>query len=89
MVDKSVLENILTNLEEYLGDLEEMKSEKKLEHYQKDKIIRRYTERTLQMSIEACLDIANHLISYSGFREPLDNKDCYQVLQDNGIIRRI
>jgi len=86
MVDKSVLENILTNLEEYLGDLEEIKSEKKLEDYQKDKIIRRYTERTLQMSIEACLDIANHLISYSGFREPLDNKDCFQVLQDNGII---
>ena len=43
MVDKSVLENILTNLEEYLGDLEEIKSEKKLEDYQKDKISRRYT----------------------------------------------
>ncbi|HAP31978.1 MAG TPA: hypothetical protein DCQ14_02835 [Firmicutes bacterium] len=28
----------------------------------------------------------NHIISYSGFREPLDNKDCFQVLQENGII---
>ena len=37
------------------------------------------------MAIEACLDLAGHIISYEGFREPLDNKDCFQVLQENDL----
>ncbi len=86
MIDKNILVNIITNLEEYLSDLEEIKENKNLTDYQKDKVIRRYTERTLQMAIEACLDIAHHLISYQGLREPVDNKDCFQVLQENSII---
>ncbi|HZK18115.1 MAG TPA: HepT-like ribonuclease domain-containing protein [Clostridia bacterium] len=45
-----------------------------------DKVVRRYVERTIHMAIEACLDIANHIVSYEGFREPADNKDTFQVL---------
>ena len=38
------------------------------------------------MAIEACLDIANHIVSYEGFREPADNKDTFQVLCEQKII---
>lgn len=86
MVEQAVIERILVHLEEYSRDLDEIKSKYGLEDFNNNKIIRRYTERTLQVAIEACLDLANHIISYAGFREPLDNKDCFQVLLENEII---
>lgn len=86
MVDQAVIQRLLVQLEEYFRDLDEVKSKYMLVDYKKNKIIRRYTERTLQVAIEVCLDLASHIISYKGFREPLDNKDCFQVLQENEII---
>ncbi|MBT9135425.1 MAG: hypothetical protein DDT34_00480 [Firmicutes bacterium] len=86
MVEKAVVTKLLVQLEEYLRDLDEVKLSYSLQDYKENKIIRRYTERTLQVAIEACLDLASHIISYSGFREPLDNKDCFQVLLENKLI---
>lgn len=86
MVDKAVVERLLVQLEEYLRDLDEAKLSYSLEDFKGNKVIRRYTERTLQVAIEACLDIASHIISYKGFREPLDSKDCFQVLLENKLL---
>lgn len=86
MVEQAVIEKLLVQVEEYLRDLDEIKSNYTVSDYKENKIIRRYTERTLQVAIEACLDLASHIISYKGLREPLDSKDCFQVLLENGII---
>lgn len=86
MVDHAVIERLLAQLEEYFRDLDEIKKLHKLADFKKNKIIRRYTERTLQVAIEACLDLAGHIISYEALREPLDHKDCFQVLFENSII---
>jgi uncharacterized protein YutE (UPF0331/DUF86 family) len=86
MVDKAVVQRILVHLEEYLRDLDEIRSRYTLADLQNDKFVRRYTERTLQLAAEACLDLASHIISYSGFREPLDSKDCFQIMLEHGII---
>jgi uncharacterized protein YutE (UPF0331/DUF86 family) len=76
----------MVTLEEYFRDLEEARETYDWASFENDKIIRRYVERTLQMAIEACLDIANHIISYEGLREPLNNKDTFQVLLEQRII---
>jgi len=86
MVEQAVIERLLVQLEEYLRDLDEIKAKYSLEDFKGNKVTRRYTERTLQIAIEACLDLASHIISYQGFREPQDNKDCFQVLLENKII---
>ncbi|MDO9533797.1 MAG: DUF86 domain-containing protein [Bacillota bacterium] len=86
MVEQDVIKRILVHLEEYLQDLDQIKLKHKLVEYKDNKVIRRYTERTLQIAIEACLDLANHIISYEGFREPVDYKDSFQVLLENEII---
>ncbi len=86
MVDRAVIERLLVQLEEYFRDLDEARILYTLADLKENKIIRRYIERTLQVAIEACLDLAGHIISYEGFREPLDNKDCFQVLLENDII---
>ena len=46
----------------------------------------RFVERTLHLACECCLDIAAHLISRSGFREPKDNKDMFVILYENSVI---
>jgi len=37
-------------------------------------------------SIEACFDIANHIISAFDFRRPLSYSDAFEVLNENRII---
>ncbi len=86
MIEESVLIQRLSALEEYLADLDEIKKDLDWSKFNNSKMIRRYVERTLQMATEACLDIANHIISYEGYREPEDNKDVFKVLSENEII---
>ena len=86
MIEISVLTHRLSALEEYLADLGDINKDLDWSKFKENKIIRRYVERTLQMATEACLDIANHIISYEGYREPEDNKDVFMVLSENNII---
>jgi len=68
-----------------LGDLEEYETIS-LNEYQTSKKDQRFVERTLHLACECCLDIATHLISRLGLREPKDNKDLFVVLFENSII---
>jgi len=43
-------------------------------------------KHALLESIEACLDIASHIIAEKGFRRPADYKDMFNILGENGII---
>ena len=40
----------------------------------------------MQESIEACLDIGNHIIAEKGFRRGEDYKDIFSVIEEEGII---
>lgn len=89
MVDHAVMNRKLAQLEEYLQDLADAKEKLSWEEFQQDKVIRRYVERTLHLAIEACLDLAGHVISYEGFREPADNKDTFLVLYEQRHIDKV
>ncbi len=54
--------------------------------YEGNARLKRAVERSLQVSIEACLDIGRRIISEKGFRYPEDNKDVFQVLAEQGIL---
>ena len=88
MVDSNVILRKIVSLEEYLQDLHDSKN-LSFQEFSSSKINRRYIERTLHMTIEACIDISNHIISYDGFREPISNKDTFQVLAEVNIISTI
>jgi uncharacterized protein YutE (UPF0331/DUF86 family) len=40
----------------------------------------------LQVSIECCLDIANHIIAAECFRAPKDYADSFKVLEENQVL---
>jgi len=86
MVEREVIVRRLTLLEEYCRDLHGARESMEFNEFKTDKVMRRYVERTFQLAIEACLDLANHIISYEGYREPKDNKDIITVLHEKSLL---
>lgn len=87
MVDKTLLLRKLSELEEYFGQIGEY-SDISAGEYSKNWKMQRIVERTLQMMIEICVDIASHIVSDAGFRVPKSYADSFKVLYENKIIKK-
>ena len=85
MVDKALILRKLGELEKYLSQIREY-SDIIVADYSKDWKIQRIVERTLQMMIETCVDIAGHIISDSGYRVPKSYADTFRVLHEENIL---
>ena len=70
-------------IDEYLQILKEI-SQKPLSSFLKDKILIGSAKYYLQVSIECCLDVANHIIAAERFRPPKDYADSFAVLEEKG-----
>ena len=87
MVDKTLILRKLAEIEEYLGQVNEYAS-MTVDRYSKDWKAQRVVERTLQMMIETCADVAGHIISDKGYRVPSTYADTFRVLYENGILNK-
>lgn len=87
LVDKLLLGRKLTEMDIYLSQIKEF-SRISLSSYRNDWKIQRIVERTLQVLIELCIDIANHLISDKGMRLPTGYADTFKVLTENKVITK-
>lgn len=85
MVDKALVMRKIMELELYLGQVGEFAAIG-LEEYQRDWKTQRVVERTLQMLIETCADIANHIVSDNRMRTPTSYADTFRVLAENAVI---
>jgi len=72
-------------LDEYLGLLRDI-SRTPIKDFLNDKIIIGSAKYYLQVSIECCLDVANHIIASEHFRAPKDYADSFKVIEERGII---
>jgi uncharacterized protein YutE (UPF0331/DUF86 family) len=87
VVDKTLLLRKLAELEEYLGQIKEY-TNVSAEQYSKEWRTQRIVERTLQMMIESCADIAGHIISDKGYRVPTSYGDTFRVLYEKDILTK-
>ena len=87
MVDKTLLLRKAAELEEYFGQIGEY-SDINADEYSKNWKTQRIVERTLQMMIEICVDIASHIVSDAGFRVPKSYADTFKVLYENKIVKK-
>ena len=87
MVDDAVVLRKLSELDTYLHQVREYAGAT-LREYQAEWKTQRIVERTLQMMIETCTDIAGHIVSDKGMRAPTGYADTFRVLQENKIIGR-
>ena len=85
MVDKALVYRKVSELELYLKQIQEFSS-LTADGYRNDWKAQRIIERTLQMMIETCADVAGHIVSDRGMRAPTSYADTFKVLSENSII---
>ena len=85
LVDKELILKKLSEIEEHLQELEEFKNIS-IDDYRKNWKIQRIVERTLQILIEICIDVANHIISDEKWRVPSSYSETFKILNENRVI---
>ncbi len=85
LVDKNILLRKISDLEMYKKQIREF-SDITFQTYKSDWKTQRIVERTLQIMIETCADIANHIVSDRSMRAPISYADTFRVLLENNII---
>lgn len=85
MVSLEKITDKFQQLDEFLGILSGIKGIA-LASFLKDKLLIGGAKYYLQVSIECCLDIANHIVAAQGFRAPKDYADSFKVLEEHGVL---
>jgi uncharacterized protein YutE (UPF0331/DUF86 family) len=75
----------LDALESYLGDLRDLQPTN-FDAYEQDKMLRRYAERMLHMTIDMCIQIGIEILTDAGLRAPENYHDVFIVLGDHNIL---
>ena len=87
MVSPERLEEKFRRLAEYLGVLRELRS-MPAQELVGDLVRMGSVKYYLQVSIESCIDAAQHVIASEGFRPPNDYADTFTVLAERGILEQ-
>lgn len=85
MIDKEKIESLFSELDEYLSSIEELRL-LGVREYLKDKRNIYSGRYLLQISIETCINISNHIISGNKLGIPKEYADTFRILNKNGII---
>ena len=85
MVDETLILRKLSELDQYFKQIKEYEGITVAE-YSDDWKIQRIIERTLQMMIETCVDIAGHIIADKGYRTPTSYSDSFRALQEEKVL---
>jgi uncharacterized protein YutE (UPF0331/DUF86 family) len=85
MVDETLILRKLAELDEYNKQIKEYEKIT-VAQYSDDWKIQRIIERTLQMMIETCVDIASHIIADKEYRVPKSYSETFKVLHEEKII---
>ena len=85
MVSKEKIFQKFCLLDEYLNILSDI-AKKPVNSFIKDKILLGSAKYYLQVSIECCLDVANHIIASERLRVPKDYADSFKVIEEEGLV---
>jgi uncharacterized protein YutE (UPF0331/DUF86 family) len=85
MVDPDRIERQIRLIRRYTGNLQEL-AQRSLQEFLGDPHAVGSARYYLQVSIEGCINIANHIIASEGFRAPRDYRDSFQILSEAGIL---
>ena len=85
MVDQELVLRKAADLDQYLGQLSEYR-DITVEQYRSDWKTQRIIERTLQMAIEVCLDVATHVIADRKLRVPATYAEAFEILSEAGLL---
>ena len=81
MTDADLVRKRLAFIETCLRELAEIADSERVEHDVRE---RRFVEHTLQIAIQAALDIASHVVASERFGEPSSNQELFEILERVG-----
>jgi len=82
-LDERLIQLRIDIIEANLKEIRKIAKEKKLTY--RDELALKHA---LLEAIEACTDIANHIIATKGWRRPESYRDVFKVLEENKVISR-
>lgn len=85
MVNPEKLSGLVHNLRRFTGYLRELATLPEA-NFVSDPLKVGAAKYYLQVAIERCIDIANHIISSERLRSPRDYRDTFKVLNEAGIV---
>ena len=85
MVDSDLVRRKLADLAEYVTQVSEYR-DLTAERYRADWKTQRIVERTLQMAIETCLDVASHVLADRGLGAPSTYAETFEILVQAGLL---
>ena len=81
MTDADLVRKHLAFIETCLRELAELSDSRRVEHDVRE---RRFVEHTLQIAIQATLDVASHIVASDRLGEPTTNQSLFQILERAG-----
>jgi uncharacterized protein YutE (UPF0331/DUF86 family) len=84
MVNHQVILSKSGKLKEYVNELRQA-DDISWEKYRRSIRDRAFVERYIHLAIQTVFDIANHLISYQGWKEPETYREIFSILASNGV----
>jgi uncharacterized protein YutE (UPF0331/DUF86 family) len=81
MTDPELIAKRLALVETYVRDLRTIADPTRLGHDIREE---RFIEHTLQLAIQAVIDVASHVVSDERFGEPLTNQELFALLAKHG-----
>jgi len=84
--DEIIPERLLLLRDEVLYLKHERDALHTFQEYLNDTRLRKAVERSLQVSMEICLDIGRRLIALEGFRYPDDNQSVFAILAEEKVV---
>ena len=85
MTDRELIEKKLARVESCLRELRTLI---RPEEILSDLRAERFAQHTLQIAIQAALDVASHIISDERLGEPRTNRELFEILAENGWLSR-
>lgn len=79
MTDADLIRKRLAFIETCLRELAELADPERVEHDVRE---RRFVEHTLQIAIQATLDVASHIVASDRLGEPRSNQALFEILED-------
>lgn len=85
MVDIVLVKKLLADLREKKGLLESKKI-KDFNFFRSDQFLHNAVQHILEVMVEICVDIGNHIIADSGWPIPSSNREIFETLEQNKVI---
>jgi uncharacterized protein YutE (UPF0331/DUF86 family) len=85
MVDRDVLASRLSALDGYLAELRSLRTASR-EEFVAEPALHHLAERFVHLACEAILDLAHHVVSDEGLRQPATYREAMQVLAEGGFV---